>query len=139
MRKLIVRLRFKMYLLLTLVYAGVALLSTLLFIVLIPSKYFGVYPLIDVFYWLCGVGMTLFLDRARRRSCSPDGLLKVFMIFRGIKFLLTVGLLAVGVHGLGMERISFAISLMCNYFVYSGLELYVYHRYTKRLATGKWK
>ncbi len=132
------KLHLKMYLLLTLVYIGVALVSMGLLYLFTPTRYFGVFPVIDVFYWLCGMGMTFFLDRSRRRHKSADKLLNVFMISRGVKFLLTIVLLVVGVKVLELHRLTFVISLMCNYFIYSGLELYIYHRYNKRVTTGKW-
>ncbi len=136
MRKLILKLRLRMLLLLTLTYIGVALVSILIFWFFTPPEYFRVYPAIDVFYWLCGVGMTYFLDL--KRANHPDKLLSVFMTFRGIKFLLTIALLIVGIKVFDMPRVTFAISLMCNYFVYSALELYIYFRYNKRITTGKW-
>lgn len=137
-RMKVLQLRLRMFLLLTGVYAMVAMLSMLLFWLLTPAQYFGVYPLLDVFYWMCGMAMTFFLDRVRCTSARADKLLSVFMIFRGTKFLLTIIALAVGVKLIGLDPVTFAISLMCNYLVYSILEIYVYHRYNKKITTCKW-
>jgi hypothetical protein len=132
----LLRLRFHMLRLLSLAYLAATLAGVLLLWLFTPERLFAVYPAVYVFYWLCGVAMTWFLDKCRANH--HDRLLNVFMIFHGVKFLLTILLLIAGVLVLQLPKVVFSVSLIFNYFVYSGLELYIYHRYNHRVTTGKW-
>ncbi len=134
MRK-IEKLRPKIYLMLTAIYLVVGSLSLLLFYIVTPQRYFGIYPSVDVFYWAFGMVLTYFLDRSRVQH--PDRLLNVFMMCRAVKLFLIIAFLILGIRGIGLDRVTFTISMMCNYLIYSGLELYIYYRFNKQLQQKK--
>jgi F0F1-type ATP synthase assembly protein I len=116
-----------MYFLLATVYVVVALVSGLVSYYLDPFDFYAVFPAISIFYWVTGILLNYALDRCRYQ---PNKLLSVFMVGRTVKFVLTIIFLAVGVHVLSVEKVPFAITLMCNYFLYTGLEVYLYYRYS---------
>lgn len=130
----ITKLKLIIYFQLTLVYIAVAFASIGVFYFVTPQQYFAVYPSIDVFYWLFGMILTFFLDRSRMQH--PDKLLNVFMMCRIIKFICIVVFLIIGIRVMGLNRTTFTVSLMSNYFVYSAMEIYIYYRFNKRI-TGK--
>jgi hypothetical protein len=135
MKKELFRLKFRIYIQLTLVYFAIALVGILIFEFLIPEEYFPFYPFIGLFYWIIGMAMNYLLDRTRLES--PKRLLNIFLMARMIKFLLTIVFLFVGTYIVGEDaKMAFAISLMCNYFIYTGLEMYVYYAYNKRISRG---
>ncbi len=138
MRKSFLKVQIKIYLILTLCYLAVAVLSGLLLWWLTPLNYYsGAFPLIDVFYFLCGIAMNYFLNRTYYRN--PDKLLNVYMFFRFGQFILTLVFLVVGLMVFNYPRLPFVIALLANYFIYTALEVYIYYRYNKRITTGKWR
>ncbi len=134
MHKLLLKLRLKIYTLLIISYLAVGLLSTVVFSVLLPENYFRAYPAIGIFYLVTGLLLNMSLDRTRWQR--PDKLLNIYMMGRMVKFVLTIVFLLVGGGLISSvpERKTFAISLVCNYFVYTGLELYIYYQYNKRIT-----
>jgi hypothetical protein len=127
MRKL--QLILKMFLLLSAVYLAIGLVSGLIFYFFMPHYYFKLYPAIVVFYWISGVLLNFLLEKNRHKK--PDVVLNVYMMGRMIKFLFTIVFLLIYVLSGGPYKGPFAIVLMCNYFIYTGLELYIYYLYTK--------
>ena len=126
------KLRLKIFFLLTAVYLAVGLSGGLIFYYLFSQHYFKLYFVIILFYWLTGIITNYILDRTIHHK--EDKLLSVYMVSRMTKFLLTIVFLAVfemlvmdAVH-----KIPFAIALMCNYMLYTSLELYIYYLYNKR-------
>ena len=134
MHRLLLKLKLKIFILLIITYLTVGLVSTVIFSFLLPENYFHAYPAIGLFYLVTGVLLNMSLNRARWEK--PDKLLNIYMMGRMIKFVLTIVFLLVGgaMLGPGPERKTFALSLICNYFVYTGLELYIYYQYNKRIT-----
>lgn len=120
-----------MYLAVTLIYLAVALVSILLFSYTVPSKYFMVYPFIYVFFWFCGIALTYFLDRARKRGA--DKLTGIYMLFRMIRLLALLIILMIGIKVMDLERAPFIVALMSSYLIYSVLEIYIFYRFNKRI------
>jgi hypothetical protein len=107
----------------------VGLLSSLAFYFLIPQYYFNFYPVIVAFYWIGGTILNAIL--ALSRNAKPDRLLNIYMMGRMIKFLLTIIFLLVYVLCNAENCVPFAIALMTNFFIYTGLEIVIYYLYTK--------
>jgi hypothetical protein len=108
---------------------GVGLLSGMIFYFFISQYYFNFYPAIIAFYWIGGVILNAIL--ARSHDTKPDKLLNIYMMGRMIKFLLTIIFLLVYVLCATENRVPFAIALMSNFFIYTGLEIFIYYLYTK--------
>jgi hypothetical protein len=111
------------------VYLGVGLLSGLIYYFFIPQYYFSFYPAIIAFYWIGGVTLNAIL--ALSHDTKPYRMLNIYMMGRMIKFLLTIIFLLVYVLCATENRTPFAIALMANFFLYTGLEIFIYYLYTK--------
>jgi len=134
---MMVKLRVRMYVILTLLYLAVGMGGMLLFWLLAPHEYFEFrfFVWIDLFFWLCGMTLNFLLDRDRRRR--PARMINTYMFFRFGQFVLMVALLALGMTALHFPRAPFAISLFGNYLLYSALEIYMFSRYNKRVSHSK--
>ncbi len=134
MRDILHRLKLKMFIMLSLVYLSVGLLGGMLFYFLFPEYYFHAYPAIVIFYWATGIITNYVFDH--NKNAKPEKLLSMFMMSRMIKFVLTLIFLAIIVKLVLEEQyeVVFAITLMCNYILYTSLELYIYYLYNKRLT-----
>ena len=125
--------RIKIFITLLFIYLAVGLVSFAVFKFVAPQYYFNFYPIIGVFYWICGIVLNFFLDRCH--LANPDKLLNTFMMVRLAKFLLTIGFLFVGIKVMKIPTAPFVISLMCNYFIYIAIEMYIYSIYNKRITS----
>jgi len=126
------KLKIKLFILVTVVYAGVGTLGGVVLGLFIPDDYFGLYPAISIFYGIMGLILTFSLDRCRKTN--PDKLMNVFMTIKGVKFLLTILFLMLYVTHDPDVKMQFSITLMCNYFIYSFLEMYIYFLYNKKIT-----
>lgn len=135
MRKSLFKLKVKLFLLLTIAYLAVGGISGVIFGFLIPEEYFGMFPAIGIFYWMMGVILTVSLDQCKKTN--PDKLLNVFMINKVVKFVLTLLFLVLYVRFYPEIKMQFSISLMCNFFVLSFLEMYIYYLYNKKITQKK--
>lgn len=124
------KLNIRLYLLIIGAYLVTGIIGALIFIYLIPLDYYSLYPTVPSFYLITGLMLNYALDRCR--SWNPDQLTNVYMMCRMVKFLLTIIFLLVCIHFVGDDRKSFAISLIFNYLLYTGLELYIFYLYNKR-------
>jgi len=129
------KLKIKLFFLVTVVYAGVGTLGGVVLGLFIPEDYFGLYPAISIFYWIMGLILTFSLDRCRKTN--PDKLMNVFMTIKGVKFLLTILFLMLYVTYEPEIKMQFSITLMCNYFIYSFLEMYIYYLYNKKIIQNE--
>ena len=130
-----IKLKIKLFFLVTGVYAVIALVSWIVLKWLTPPQYFGWYPAISIFYLVMGLILTYLLDRARKTY--PDKLLNVFMLTKTVKFFLTILFLFLYVFYHPADKMQFSISLMCNYIIYSFLEMYIYFLYNKKITQSK--
>ena len=132
MRDIFNKLRLKMFFLLTAVYLIMGFLGGLIFYYLFAEHYFKPYFVIVLFYWITGIITNYILDHTIQHK--EDKLLSVYMVSRMSKFLLTIIFLAIFEKLIidNSHKIAFALALMCNYILYTSLELYIYYLYNKR-------
>lgn len=95
-----------------------------------PDHYFKWYPSIPVFYWLVGLTMAYFLDRAKRNH--EDMIVTIYMIVRICKFIVALAFLWLYVVFVGEFVRTFGLTLMLFYFIYLVLETYTFYLYEKR-------
>lgn len=126
-----INLKLKLFVLVTIVYALGGTLGGIFLGLLMPEDYFGLYPAISIFYWILGLVLTFGLDRWKKTN--PDKLMMLFMTFKTIKFFLTILFLMLYVSYDPEVKMQFSVTLMCNYFIYSFLEMYIYFLYNKKI------
>lgn len=127
-----IRLNIKLFVLVTVVYTVVGLAGELFLGFLLPAEYFGLFPAISIFYWVMGLILTFSLNHFRK--ANPDKLMNIFMLMKTIKFMCTVLFLILYVTYEPEVKMQFSVSLMCNYFIYSVLEMYIYFLYNKKIT-----
>lgn len=126
-----IKLKLKLFLLVATVYIVAGLLGGLILGCLLPAEYFGLFPAISVFYLMMGLILTFILDHFRKTN--PEKLLNIFMLLKMIKFVCTLFFLIIYVSINPDVKVSFSITLMCNYFIYSMLGIYIYFLYNKKI------
>lgn len=109
---------------------AVGLVLGILLYLLWPDHYFKWYPSIPVFYWLVGLAMAYFLDRAKRSH--EDMIVTIYMIVRICKFIVAIAFLSLYVILIGENVRMFGLTLMLFYFIYLVLETYTFYLYEKR-------
>lgn len=109
---------------------AVGLVLGILLYLLWPHHYFKWYPSIPVFYWLVGLAMAYFLDRAKRSH--EDMIVTIYMIVRICKFIVAIAFLSLYVVLIGENVRMFGLTLMLFYFIYLVLETYTFYLYEKR-------
>ncbi|MDH6535466.1 hypothetical protein D0T51_09470 [Parabacteroides sp. 52] len=127
-----IKLKIKLFILVVTVYTAVGILGEIILGFLLPKEYFGLYPAIGFFYLIMGLILTYTLDRYRKTH--PDKLMNVFMTVKMIKFVFTIIFLILYVTHEPEIKMQFSISLMCNYFIYSLIEMYIYYLYNKKIT-----
>jgi len=125
----------RVYLLLASVYLSVGVLSGLTLYLIFPKEYSPLYPAIIAFYFMVGVVLNYGLYLSRRKHANA--MLNVFMMVRMVKLVLTIVFLLVGVMGLKYSRVPLAVSLMAGYFLSTGIELFIFHRYNQQAYPAK--
>ncbi len=130
MTNLLGKLRLKIFIKLTLVYAVIAVAGAALFKWAFPEQWFGSYPWIVAFYWVLGMALNHVLGHTR--FSHPERMINVFMIFRAAKLMTTIIFLMITIHYMGDKKVAFAISMMVNYITFTVMELYIYYLYNKR-------
>lgn len=108
----------------------VGIVLGVLLYVLWPDHYFKWYPSIPIFYWLVGLAMAYFLDRAKRNH--EDMIVTIYMIVRICKFIVALAFLWLYVVFVGKFVRMFGLTLMLFYFIYLVLETYTFYLYEKR-------
>lgn len=130
-----IKLKVRLFLLVTVVYTVVGLLGEVALEFLLPPAYYGLFPAISIFYLIMGLILTFSLDHFRKTS--PDRLLHIFMLMKMIKFFCTILFLLFYVTREPEVKMQFSITLMCNYFIYTALEIYIYYLYNKKITVNK--
>ena len=122
----------KVLLLLCVTYIAVAIATEVVYYFLVPAAYFELYPGIGVFYLVMGI-ISFFL-LARYRNTSQTHLLNVYMFGRMVKLFLTIFFLIFYIFVFDPHKKPFALTMLANYVVFSGLELYIYSLFIRRLT-----
>ncbi|MDF9828750.1 hypothetical protein [Parabacteroides sp. PF5-6] len=130
-----IKLKVKLFVLVAVVYTLVGLLGEVVLEYLLPQEYFGLFPAISIFYLVMGLILTFSLDHFRKTS--PDKLMHIFMLMKMIKFFCTILFLLFYVTREPEVKMQFSITLMCNYFIYTFLEMYIYFLYNKKITVNK--
>ncbi|MDD2437227.1 MAG: hypothetical protein PHG27_04235 [Massilibacteroides sp.] len=132
MRRINLKLWLRLLLLLIIVYLTINILSELIFYYFVPVRTYRFCPIIGLFYLVTGiiVNFSLFYYR----NTTQLKLLNIYMSGRIIKLALTVLFLVLYIYFLHPQKVAFVLTTIANYFIFSGLELYIYSLYNKRLA-----
>lgn len=129
--KIYQRLKLKIFLILTLNYIGIALVSGIILHFALKDSYLVWYPVVGAFYWLMGIGMNYFLDQSRMNN--PDKIANVFMMTRASKLLFTVIFLILYSLISPETAPTFALIVVANYILCGMFEVYVFYLYNKRI------
>lgn len=135
LRKL--KLGIRILLLLTATYVAVSFITEVIFYYIVPTKDLKLYPIIGLFYLVTGIIVNYSL--IHYRNTSQIKLLNVYMGGRIIKLFLTILFLVLYIYFFNPYKKAFALTMIANYFVFSGLELYIYSLYNKRLINHEKK
>ena len=128
-----IKLGIKVLLLLSITYIAVIALTEAIYYFLVPSEYFGLYPAIGAFYLVTGI-ISYYL-MVHYRNTSHDKLLNVHMYGRIIKLFLTIFFLIIYIYLVEPQnKKAFALTTITNYFVFAGVELYIFSLFNKRLT-----
>lgn len=131
MRSIKIKLGIKILLLLTATYFAISLCTGLIFHFWVPTEHFEYYPFVGLFYLL--TGYLFYYSMIRNRNTTQIKLLNVYMAGRMIKLFLTILFLILSIYFLHPHKRAFALMVIGNYIVFSGLELYTYSLFNKRL------
>ncbi len=131
-KKHLLKLKLRIYIMLTVIYLIVGSISVTVFHYLIPERYFGLYPALGVFYWLSGMVLNFLLDRCRSKHLNHC--MNTFMMHKVVKFSLTVLILFIYVFTYPENKMQFGITLMAYYLTFSFVELYIYFIYNKKMT-----
>lgn len=137
MRSLKIKLGIKILLLLSATYIAVSIITGLVVYYLIPINDFKAYPVIGLFYLATGIVMNYAL--IHYRNTTQVKLLNVYMGGRMIKLFLTILFLILFTYYFSPYKKAFALTTIAYYFVFSGLELFIYSIYNKRLIKHEQK
>ena len=127
------KLGIKILLLLSITYISVSIITEVVYYYLVPAKYYELFPAIGAFYLVTGV--ISYYSMVRYRNSSHDKLLNVYMYGRMLKLFLTIFFLIFYIFLVEPQnKRAFALTMIANYLVFSGLELYIYSLFNKRLT-----
>lgn len=129
------KLRSKIFILLTAVFIIVSVIGGIVFGILLPDKYFSIYPFIGILYWVMGLILAAVLDRYRVKA--PHKLLSVFMLMKIIKFGCTIFFLLIYILNNPEVKVQFSIAVMCCYLIFSFIEMYIYYLNSKEITKNK--
>ena len=127
-----VKLGVKILLLLSATYITVGIITEVVYYFLAPAGYFELYPAIGAFYLV--MGFISFHSLVRYRNTSQTHLLNVYMFGRIVKLFLTIFFLLIYIFLFDPHKKPFALTMFANYIVFSGLELYIYSLFIRRLT-----
>lgn len=129
------RLRYKLLLFITGVYAAVGIALGGLLYTIWPQYYFTWYPSIPLYYYVVELVMLVVLERANRKQ--PDKIVTCYMVTRLAKLVLTIVFLWLYLV-LVDERIKyFGLTLMLFYFIHLTFETSMFYLYEKRRMKKK--
>ncbi|MBP1671016.1 MAG: synthase protein [Bacteroidetes bacterium] len=101
-----------------------------------PMHYFSLYPVIPGYFSI--LGTILFCALLYYRKNNPQKTTKVYMIFRGFKFLLTIGATLLFIITYEDFEYEFSITTAGFYFFYIITETYLFTRFEReRVAKCK--
>ena len=129
------RLRLRLLLFITGVYAAVGISLGGLLSTIWPQYYFAWYPSIPIYFYVVEIMMLVVLEKANRKQ--PDNIVTCYMVTRLIKLLTTVIFLWLYVVLVGTHFKYFGLTLMLFYFMNLAFETYMFYLYEKRRMKNK--
>ena len=126
------KLGIKILLLLSITYLAVGIATEVAYYFLVPAGYFVLFPSIGVFYFIMGIFSYYLL--VRYRNTNQTQLLNVYMFGRISKLFLTLFFVIVYIILFEPHKKAFALTMIANYIVFSGLELYIYSLFIRRMT-----
>jgi len=126
------KLGIRILLLLSATYIAVSVITEVVYYFLVPASYYELYPAIGIFYLVTGI--ILYYALVRYRNTSHNELLHIYMYGKMVKLFLTIFFLIFYIYVLDPHKKAFALTMLANYLVFSGLELYIYFLFNKRLT-----
>jgi hypothetical protein len=128
-----IKLGIRILLILSITYIGVCVLTEAVYYFLVPERYYASYPAIGGFYLVMGV--ISYYSMVHYRNTSHDHLLHVYMFGRMVKFFLTMFFLLFYIFIIAPDnRKAFAMITIVYFFVFSGLEMYIYSLFNNRIT-----
>ena len=111
-------------------YVIVGVMVGLIIYYLYPQYYFSWYPVIPGYYTILGI--VLYRSLLFYKKKHPKKLISVYMMMRGIKFLITV--LSVLLYTMLVDEsvYEFAITIIAFYYFYLFIETYIYIKFEKQ-------
>ena len=126
------KLGIKALLLLCVTYIAVAIATEIAYYFLVPAKYFELFPEIGVFYLILGV--IFFYTLVHYRNTTQTHLLNVYMFAKMVKLFLTLIFIIIYIFIFDPHKKAFAMTMLANYIVFSGMDLYIYSLFIRRLT-----
>jgi len=126
------KLGIKVLLLLSATYIAVAIATEVVYYFLVPDSYFELFPAIGIFYLFLGV--ISFYSLVHYRNTNQTQLLNVYMFGRVSKLFLTLFFVVIYIFLFEPHKRAFALTMIANYIVFSGLELYIYSLFIRRMT-----
>ena len=126
------KLGIKVLLLLCITYIAVAIVTEIVYYFLVPAQYFELFPEIGIFYLILGI--IFFYTLVYYRDTTQTHLLNVYMFAKMVKLFLTFLFIIIYIFILDPHKRAFAMTMLANYIVFSGLDLYIYSLFIRRLT-----
>ena len=126
------KLGIKILLLLCVTYITVAIVTEAIYYFLVPASYFELYPTVGAFYLVMGI--ISFYTLVYYRNTSQTHLLNVYMFGRMVKLFSTIFFLVFYIYVFDPHKKTFALSMLANYVAFSGLDLYIYSLFIRRMS-----
>ena len=122
----------RVLLLLCATYLTVAIATEIVYYFLVPARYFELFPAIGIFYFFLGI--LFFFSLVHYRNTSQTQLLNVYMLGKMVKLFLTLLFIITYLFIFHPHKRAFAMTMFANYIVFSGVDLYIYSLFIRRLT-----
>ena len=122
----------KILIILSIAYIAVAAATELVYYFLVPAKYFELFPEIGVFYLILGV--IFYYTLVHYRNTTQTHLLNVYMSAKMVKLFLTLLFIIIYIFLFDPHKKAFAMTMLANYIVFSGVDLYNYSLFIRRMT-----
>ena len=122
----------KILIILSIAYIVVAAVTELVYYFLVPAKYFELFPEIGVFYLILGV--IFYYTLVHYRNTTQTHLLNVYMSAKMVKLFLTLLFIIIYIFLFDPHKKAFAMTMLANYIVFSGVDLYNYSLFIRRMT-----
>ena len=126
------KLGIKILLLLCATYIAVGIATEVAYYFLVPAKYFELFPEIGVLYLILGI--IFFYTLVHYRNTTQTHLLNVYMFSKMVKLFLTLLFIVIYIFVFDPHKREFAMTMFANYIVFSGLDLYIYSLFIRRMT-----